>query len=100
MMSDSGLQHVASLLGSSVTHVQNLHACVLPSWTHQAHSSHRSVSTNKGGMPETLNRRFWLEPQALAKALQAGAAPELIVLDLRGNPLSDEAIAALVRHGL
>ncbi|KAK9838151.1 hypothetical protein WJX81_004525 [Elliptochloris bilobata] len=33
--------------------------------------------------------------EALAKALQAGAAPELIVLDLRGNPLTDAAVAAL-----
>lgn len=34
--------------------------------------------------------------QALAKALQEGAAPELIMLDMRGNPLSDEALDALV----
>ena len=38
--------------------------------------------------------------QALAAALSSGAAPELILLDLRGNPVSDEGLEAMVCPGL
>jgi Ran GTPase-activating protein (RanGAP) involved in mRNA processing and transport len=35
--------------------------------------------------------------QLLAEALNSGGAPDLIQLDLRGNPLTDAGIATVVR---
>jgi hypothetical protein len=39
----------------------------------------------------------FVRDQALAVALRDGAAPELILLDMRGNPLSEAATTVLVR---
>ena len=40
-------------------------------------------------------------PQALVAVLAHGAAPELIYLDLRGNPLTEAGTTALVSpHGI
>ena len=39
----------------------------------------------------------FIDGQALADSLQSGAAPELILLDLRENPFGSDAISDLVR---
>jgi len=84
----------------------------MPSWRRAARLWHRPCTLAAGDwappldaatsrvhalwFPLTLTRVSCMG-QALADALHDGAAPELILLDMRGNPLSEAATAALVR---